>query len=59
MSELICTCHCGGTMFYRHLHESRCACAAFGEEAPESEVVILRARVAELEQERESASPSQ
>lgn len=54
MSELICTCHCGGTMFYRHLHASGCACATQGDEAPESHpdtIATLRATIAQQAQE--------
>jgi len=31
-----CTCHCGGSMFYRHLHAPECALSVHGEEAPQS-----------------------
>lgn len=56
MSELICTCHCGGTMFYRHLHASDCRCATDGDEAPESHpdnIAALRATSAQQAQELE------
>lgn len=42
MSELICTCHCGGAMFYRHLHAESCILSREGEEAPKSELETLR-----------------
>ncbi len=34
MSEPICTCHCGGSMFYHHLHADSCVLSREGEEAP-------------------------
>lgn len=42
MSEAICTCHCGGPMFYRHLHAESCVLSREGEEAPKSELETLR-----------------
>lgn len=42
MSEAICTCHCGGAMFYRHLHAESCILSREGEEAPKSELQTLR-----------------
>ena len=42
MSEAICTCHCGGPMFYRHLHAESCVLSREGEEAPKSERQTLR-----------------
>ena len=42
MSEQICTCHCGGSMFYRHLHAATCALSREGEEAPASAEQVLR-----------------
>jgi len=42
VSEAICTCHCGGAMFYRHLHAESCALSREGEEAPKSELQALR-----------------
>ena len=42
MSEAICTCHCGGAMFYRHLHAESCVLSREGEEAPKSELQALR-----------------
>lgn len=29
-----CTCHCGGEMFYRHMHAETCSLSKTGEEAP-------------------------
>ena len=43
MSEQQCTCHCGGSMFYRHLHAESCALSRDGEEAPVSVEQALRA----------------
>ena len=43
MSEKICTCHCGGSMFYRHLHAETCVLSREGEEAPASAEQVLRA----------------
>lgn len=37
MSEPICTCHCGGSMFYRHLHADSCVLSREGEEAPQTD----------------------
>ena len=37
MSELVCTCHCGGSMFYRHLHADSCVLSREGEEAPQTD----------------------
>ena len=51
MSEPICTCHCGGSMFYRHLHSDSCELSRVGEEAPMSpkkELQALRDEVARL-----------
>lgn len=42
MSEAICTCHCGGAMFYRHMHAESCVLSREGEEAPKSELQSLR-----------------
>lgn len=56
MSELICTCYCGGTMFYRHLHAPDCLCATQGDEAPESHpdnIAALRTTLAQQAQEIE------
>ena len=43
MSELVCTCHCGGSMFYRHLHSDSCELSRVGEEAPMSPKKELQA----------------
>lgn len=43
MSEPICTCHCGGSMFYRHLHSDSCELSRVGEEAPMSPKKELQA----------------
>ena len=43
MSEQQCTCHCGGSMFYRHLHAESCALSRDGAEAPVSVEQALRA----------------
>lgn len=51
--ESECTCHCGGSMFYRHLHAPSCPLSVTGEEAPESEVTRLRAEVERLTKERD------
>ncbi len=48
MSEPTCTCHCGGAMFYRHLHAESCELSRIGEEAPKSELQQLRDEVARL-----------
>ena len=48
MSEATCTCHCGGSMFYRHLHAESCELSRVGEEAPKSELEKLRDEVARL-----------
>ena len=48
MSKAICTCHCGGSMFYRHLHAESCELSRVGEEAPKSELIALRAENARL-----------
>jgi len=48
MSKAICTCHCGGSMFYRHLHAESCELSRVGEEAPKSELQALRDEVARL-----------
>ena len=37
MSEPICTWHCGGSMFYRHLHADSCVLSREGEEAPQTD----------------------
>ena len=42
MSELICTCQCGGAMFYRHLHAESCVLSREGDEVTKSELQILR-----------------
>ena len=36
-----CTCHCGGAMFYRHLHDPSCPLSTTGEEAPVSKETEL------------------
>lgn len=61
MNEPMCTCHCGGTMFYRHLHAENCLLSQVGEEAPKSELqhtreenAALRARLVEMELERDA-----
>lgn len=48
MSEPICTCHCGGSMFYRHLHADSCELSRVGEEAPKSELDQLRDEIERL-----------
>lgn len=48
MSEQQCTCHCGGSMFYRHLHAESCALSRDGAEAPVSVEQALRAENARL-----------
>jgi len=48
MREVICTCHCGGSMFYRHMHAESCELSRVGEEAPKSELQALRDEVARL-----------
>ena len=53
MSEPICTCHCGGSMFYRHMHAESCELSRVGEEAPKSELEQLREDVARLKKENE------
>ena len=42
MDPTKCTCHCGGAMFYRHMHAESCALSREGEEAPKSELQALR-----------------
>ena len=56
MERYNCTCHCGGSMFYKHLHDPSCDLFTHGEEAPQSKEAQLqaaldaeRARVKELE----------
>ena len=56
MERYNCTCHCGGSMFYKHLHDPSCDLFMHGEEAPQSKEAQLqaaldaeRARVKELE----------
>ena len=39
VSEPICTCHCGGSMFYRHMHAQSCELSRVGEEAPKTSPV--------------------
>lgn len=46
-----CTCHCGGDMFYRHLHAASCPVSVDGEEAPISENAALRAEIERLRRE--------
>lgn len=48
-----CTCHCGGSMFYRHLHAESCPCFTHGTPAPPTELDTLRHRCEALEQERD------
>ncbi len=58
MSEPICTCHCGGSMFYRHLHSDSCELSRVGEEAPMSpkkELQALRDEVARLKERKDGA----
>lgn len=58
MSELVCTCHCGGSMFYRHLHSDSCELSRVGEEAPMSpkkELQALRDEVARLKERMQQA----
>ena len=57
MERYNCTCHCGGSMFYKHLHDPSCDLFMHGEEAPQSEEAQLQAaldaereRVKELEE---------
>lgn len=38
-----CTCHCGGSMFYKHLHDPSCDLFVHGEEAPQSKEAHLQA----------------
>ena len=54
MSEPICTCHCGGSMFYRHMHAESCELSRVGEEAPKSELEQLRDEVARLTKLKEA-----
>ena len=58
MERYNCTCHCGGSMFYKHLHDPSCDLFTHGEEAPQSKEAQLQAaldaereKVRELEQE--------
>ena len=50
MERYNCTCHCGGSMFYKHLHDPSCDLFMHGEEAPQSEEAQLQAA---LDAERE------
>lgn len=43
-----CTCHCGGDMFYRHMHAESCLLSIHGDPAPETEVDRLERQVADL-----------
>ncbi len=42
LSEYKCTCHCGGSMFWAHLHAEGCPLSVHGEKAPESIEQSLR-----------------
>ena len=53
MSKAICTCHCGGSMFYKHLHDPSCDLFTHGEEAPQSKEAQLQAA---LDAEREKVA---
>jgi len=53
MSKAICTCHCGGSMFYKHLHDPSCDLFMHGEEAPQSKEAQLQAA---LDAEREKVA---
>ena len=46
MAEYQCTCHCGGDMFYRHMHAESCPLSIYGDEVPgtEAEEVSLSER---------------
>ena len=55
MSEQQCTCHCGGSMFYRHLHAESCALSRDGEEAPVSVEQALRTENVRLKEALEIA----
>jgi len=50
MERYNCTCHCGGSMFYKHLHDPSCDLFTHGEEAPQSKEAQLQAA---LDAERE------
>jgi len=50
MERYNCTCHCGGSMFYKHLHDPSCDLFMHGEEAPQSKEAQLQAA---LDAERE------
>ena len=52
MERYNCTCHCGGSMFYKHLHDPSCDLFTHGEEAPQSKEAQLQAA---LDAERERA----
>ena len=43
MERYNCTCHCGGSMFYKHLHDPSCDLFTHGEEAPQSKEAQLQA----------------
>ena len=43
MERYNCTCHCGGSMFYKHLHDPSCDLFMHGEEAPQSKEAQLQA----------------
>jgi len=48
MAEYQCTCHCGGDMFYRHMHAESCPLSIYGDEVPGTEVDTLKRQVADL-----------
>lgn len=48
LSEYKCTCHCGGAMFYAHLHADDCSLSMHGEKAPSTQEARLRAENAAL-----------
>jgi len=50
MERYNCTCHCCGSMFYKHLHDPSCDLFMHGEEAPQSKEAQLQAA---LDAERE------
>lgn len=55
MAEYQCTCHCGGDMFYRHMHAESCPLSIYGDEVPGTEVDTLKRQVADLTRRLEEA----
>jgi len=53
MERYNCTCHCGGSMFYKHLRDPSCDLFMYGEEAPQSKEAQLQAA---LDAEREKVA---